>query len=176
MKKKNGFTLVELLAVIVILAIIMVIAIPAVLDVMNRSRKSAFVLYAQKVIRDTKTQYSYDAGLGAATGAGYFVYSIVDDLDYDSTGDYQGYVVVNATNVDKPEYILFLYDNNYMILNYNVTDFGMPTTSDSAIQAYSASAVGTQANNAKDACTAAGAVGGVECYNRDGFVIVKKDE
>ena len=36
MKKRNGFTLVELLAVIVVLAIIMIIAIPAVLDLENK--------------------------------------------------------------------------------------------------------------------------------------------
>ena len=33
MKKRNGFTLVELLAVIVILAIILVIAVPKILNV-----------------------------------------------------------------------------------------------------------------------------------------------
>ena len=38
MKNKKGFTLVELLAVIVILAIIMIIAIPAVLQTMESAR------------------------------------------------------------------------------------------------------------------------------------------
>ena len=50
MKKKNGFTLVELLAVIVVLAIIMIIAIPSVLDVMNTARKKAFVMYVDKIV------------------------------------------------------------------------------------------------------------------------------
>ena len=39
--KKKGFTLIELLAVIVILAIITVIAVPKILDVIEKSRKSA---------------------------------------------------------------------------------------------------------------------------------------
>ena len=60
MKKRNGFTLVELLAVIVVLAIIMIIAIPAVLDVMNNARKSSFALYIEKVVRDVQTQYVSD--------------------------------------------------------------------------------------------------------------------
>lgn len=40
--KKKGFTLVELLAVIVILAIIALIAVPMVLDVIEKARKEAF--------------------------------------------------------------------------------------------------------------------------------------
>ena len=43
MKNRKGFTLIELLAVIVILAIIMVIAVPQILNVINNSRKSAWV-------------------------------------------------------------------------------------------------------------------------------------
>lgn len=41
-KKQNGFTLVEVLAVIVILAIIMAIAVPIVTNQINSSRKKAF--------------------------------------------------------------------------------------------------------------------------------------
>ena len=41
MKKEKGFTLMELLAVIVILGIITVIAVPKVLDIINKSRESA---------------------------------------------------------------------------------------------------------------------------------------
>ena len=39
MNKKNGFTLVELLAVIVILAVILVIAVPQIISTINESRK-----------------------------------------------------------------------------------------------------------------------------------------
>ena len=45
MKKNNrkfGFTLVELLAVIVILAVILVIAVPKVMNIINDTRKSTF--------------------------------------------------------------------------------------------------------------------------------------
>ena len=53
MKKTNkGFTLVELLAVIVILAIIMIIAIPAVLETMQSARKKTFKEYAMKVTNE----------------------------------------------------------------------------------------------------------------------------
>ena len=42
MRNKKGFTLVELLAIIVILAVIMVIAVPKILDVVNGSKTSAW--------------------------------------------------------------------------------------------------------------------------------------
>ena len=42
MRNKNGFTLVELLAIIVILAVIMVIAVPQILDVVSGSKNSAW--------------------------------------------------------------------------------------------------------------------------------------
>ena len=52
MKKKNAFTLIELLAVIVILAVILVIAIPRILDVIETSKKDSFKNSAQ-LIADT---------------------------------------------------------------------------------------------------------------------------
>ena len=50
--KKNAFTLIELLAVIVILAVILVIAIPRILDVIETSKKDSFKNAAQ-LIADT---------------------------------------------------------------------------------------------------------------------------
>ena len=41
MKKKNAFTLIELLAIIVILAIIAVITVPIILNIIENSRKGA---------------------------------------------------------------------------------------------------------------------------------------
>ena len=41
-RKQNGFTLVELLAVIVILAIVLIIAVPGVLSIINKTKNSAY--------------------------------------------------------------------------------------------------------------------------------------
>ena len=41
MKKKKGFTLVELLAVIVILAVILVMAVPQIMSVIESARKGS---------------------------------------------------------------------------------------------------------------------------------------
>lgn len=168
MKKKNGFTLVELLAVIVVLAIIMIIAIPSVLDVMNSARKSSFVLYIEKVVTAVQTQYVYDANGGAISGAGYYVYDITQDLNLTSTGSYKGYVVVNAINVDDVQYIVYMYDNNYQLLGWNVTRDLMPTVDTQELRAYTQSEVETSAQTGLAACHSAVGSDAV-CYNRQGF-------
>lgn len=176
MKKKNGFTLVELLAVIVVLAIIMIIAIPSVLDVMNNARKSSFVLYVEKVVTAVQTQYLYDANGGAIAGAGFYVYDITQDLNLTSTGSYKGYVVVNAYDVDNVKYIVTLYDANYLLLNYNVTDFLMPTVETTDLRAFNQADVNNYASTALATCMTY--IDSLDlpaeqqkCYNRKGFLL-----
>ena len=172
MKKKNGFTLVELLAVIVVLAIIMIIAIPSVLDVMNSARKSSFVLYVDKVVTAVQTQYMYDANGGQITGAGFYVYDITQDLNLTSSGSYKGYVVVDAQDVDNVQYIVSLYDNNYQLLNYNVSTQQMPTVDTATLISYNASNVSEMASTSVKACkTWAGQE--ASCYNRKGYLITE---
>lgn len=166
MKKKNGFTLVELLAVIVVLAIIMILAIPSVLDVMNQARKKLFSMYAQKVVLNTQEQYVYDSNSGAIAGAGFYVYDIQKDLGYSGTGSYKGFVIVNAMDVDDVKYIIELYDDNYILHNYNINDYGMPTPSTPQITTYGKGT--TPADHPYTACHNAG---GTSCYTRNGWLI-----
>ena len=49
MKKKKGFTLVELLAVMVILAVILVIAVPQIMDIIKESRKGTLISSAKLI-------------------------------------------------------------------------------------------------------------------------------
>ena len=58
MKKKNAFTLIELLAVIVILAVILVIAIPRILDVIETSKKDSFKNAAQLIADSAEKKYT----------------------------------------------------------------------------------------------------------------------
>lgn len=51
MKKNNGFTLVELLAVIAILAILVVLTIPNILDMYKKSKQKAFVADTQIIFK-----------------------------------------------------------------------------------------------------------------------------
>lgn len=112
MKKNKGFTLVELLAVIVILAIIMVIAIPAVLETMTSAKRKSFGEYAMKVSTGAEKQYLEDQ-LTSNPGT-CVLYDIKKDLGFSSTGNYEGYVIVKMTNND-PKIYVTLKDNDYMI-------------------------------------------------------------
>ena len=55
--KKKGFTLIELLAVIVILAVIALIATPAVLNIIEDSKKSAAEASARNIASAAKSYY-----------------------------------------------------------------------------------------------------------------------
>ena len=55
--KKKGFTLIELLAVIVILAVIALIATPAVLNIIEDSKKAAAEASARNIVSAAKSYY-----------------------------------------------------------------------------------------------------------------------
>lgn len=55
-RNRNGFTLVELLAVIVILGIIMLIAVPNVVSVIDNNRKETYLSDAKKMV--TMAEYA----------------------------------------------------------------------------------------------------------------------
>ena len=64
MKKRNGFTLVELLAVIVILAIILVIAVPSIMDTIEDSRKGAIESSVKMIASAAESQKMVAEALG----------------------------------------------------------------------------------------------------------------
>ena len=125
MNKRKGFTLVELLAVIVILAIIMIIAIPSVLGTMTTARKKSFVEYATKVYMAAQSKYMSAQTLGLSDLGCSFVgndgkdtvyyYDIRTDLGLENVGDYKGYAAVNKITSTAPKavFMVMLYDSNY---------------------------------------------------------------
>ena len=68
MKNKRGFTLIELLAVIVILAIIALIATPAVLNIIEDSRKGAAEASARNIMSTAETYYMSKLAKGESVG------------------------------------------------------------------------------------------------------------
>lgn len=111
-KNKKGFTLVELLAVIVVLAIIMIIAVPNVLDAMENARKSAFVTYGQRIIETAQTKYSTKLLFNGATSSLDGCYSIGNIMG-SSTGNYSGYIEISTSESTKTTFTLYLSDSNY---------------------------------------------------------------
>jgi len=67
-KKDKGFTLVELLAVIVILAIILVIAVPKIMNVIKDTTKASFESSAKMVAAQVENQYTVAQTLGKEFG------------------------------------------------------------------------------------------------------------
>ena len=61
MKRKVGFTLVELLAVIAILAILVIIALPNVMKMFNNAKKSAFETEVREIYINAKQQWMSDS-------------------------------------------------------------------------------------------------------------------
>ena len=64
MKKKKGFTLVELLAVIVILAVILVIAVPQIISTITESRKGALISSAKLIAASAESEKLSNDTLG----------------------------------------------------------------------------------------------------------------
>ena len=52
--KKDGFTLVEILAVIAILAVLVTLVVPRVIDYFFKSKKEAFIIEVGKLYSETK--------------------------------------------------------------------------------------------------------------------------
>jgi type IV pilus assembly protein PilA len=114
-KNKKGFTLVELLAVIVILAIILAIAIPSITGLIDSQRKSAFESNVKMIIKGIEyemlenpgTVYEGDNYNNLATfGADPAQYDsfTIDDLDpvtvsivANKDGKFAGYCTKDAT-------------------------------------------------------------------------------
>ena len=120
MKKTNkGFTLVELLAVIVILAIIMIIAIPAVLETMASAKRKAFAEYVDKVASLSQKQLSEDQMLGEKSFTECTVYNVKTGLGLNNTGNYEGWVLINPS---KSDIYVTLYDDDYVIIGYHYSD------------------------------------------------------
>lgn len=109
MKKRNGFTLVELLAVIVVLALIMIIAIPSILNTTNAAKKESFYLYAQSLESKAVSKYTQDLEYDK-DNTECAVYDISKDLDIANTGNYEGWVKVlrQPSSTGKQNYVIEL--------------------------------------------------------------------
>ena len=104
MKKRNAFTLIELLAVIVILAVILVIAIPRILDVIETSKKDSFKNSAQLIADSAEKKKASDKLLDKDEEITCKDVAKINDEDYASckiTFDSDGNAKVSITGKGK---------------------------------------------------------------------------
>ena len=114
---KSGFTLIEILSVIVILGILLVVGITAVQKVMENTKKSAFISDALMYIKTAKYKKSiqdgdisvYTIGIDDSISEMKLDSSVEDDGISPYGTEYEGYVIAKNIN-GKMQYSIFLKD------------------------------------------------------------------
>lgn len=82
MKRKNGFTLIEVLTVIIVLAIIALIAVPVIMGLVGKAQKSAFTDSAYALVKAGDLLYSTNEMEGAILERKTFTFpNDTEDLD-----------------------------------------------------------------------------------------------
>ena len=137
MKNKKGFTLVEVLAVIVVLALLLVLAVPKILNVVENSDKNAFKSSVESLVKTVEMEYQNSSDMDEVT------YEFPDNdlnvdgdkpssgtisIEVDSNGNYMGVIVNDLVSkngkwcaskrvIDK-EVVIGKYVDNHCIVNY----------------------------------------------------------
>lgn len=94
--KDKGFTLVELIVVLVILAILAAILVPALLGYIDRAKEKQYVLNAKSALTATQAEFSSLYGEGAALvdDNGKFVRSAIVEKTADTPNGTEFYVLL----------------------------------------------------------------------------------
>ena len=160
MRKRNAFTLIELLAVIVILAVILVIAIPRILDVIETSKKDSFKNSAQLIADSAEKKKVSDKLLGKDEEITCKDVAKINDEDYASCkisfdsegnakvsitgkGKFDGLKITNGTKenaevieITKPTYGMKATEYITNLLEYDGEGLKIDNTSDANIRYY----------------------------------------
>ena len=140
MKKKKGFTLVELLAVIVILAVILVIAVPQIMSVIESARKGSIESTAKLIAEGAEREYTNRKILGKDTNIECSDVSSMNSNDYGScviSFDNAGKATVKVTGKGKFEG----YTCNGNSTNMECVKGEIPGSTETAAQYFSYSEV-----------------------------------
>ena len=140
MQKNKGFTLVELLAVIVILAVILVIAVPQIMSVIESARKGSIESTAKLIAEGAEREYTNRKILGKDTNIECSDVSSMNSNDYGTcviTFDNAGKATVKVTGKGKFEG----YTCNGNSTNMECVKGEIPGSTETAAQYFSYSEV-----------------------------------
>ena len=155
MKKKKGFTLVELLAVIVILAVILVIAVPQIMSVIESARKGSIESTAKLIAEGAEREYTNRKILGKDTNIKCTDVSSMNSNDYGScviTFDNAGKATVKVTGKGKFEG--YTCNGNSTNMECIKSDVSEPTETDASYFTYEENAISEVTIKDKDKCVA----------------------
>ena len=113
MKNNKGFTLVELLAVIIVLGIILTIVIPSAITTIDNSNRNVFATSARGLI-DAAKAYVMDNDVVLPTPGTYIMIDIenmpIENYEvYNTNG---GVVIANHGTLSNPDYAYYAYLSN----------------------------------------------------------------
>lgn len=114
MKNKEGFTLVELLAVIAILAILVIIALPNIVGMFNGAKKNLFLTEAKTLFKETSNKF-ISGSMSGSNSKNVYCKSLKDEnnpLDVTTSNTYY-YIETNSTG--KITKFIVWNNSNYLI-------------------------------------------------------------
>ena len=88
---KKGFTLVELLGVLVILSIIMLIAVPNVISIMDKNKKDIFISDAKKFVAAVQYELSKNSKYPTSSNSCYVKLSELSSVDIGESPNKENY-------------------------------------------------------------------------------------
>ena len=153
MKKKKGFTLVELLAVIVILAVILVIAVPQIMSVIESARKGSIESTAKLIAEGAEREYTNRKILGKDTNIECSDVSSMNSNDYGTcviTFDNRGKATVKVTGKGKFEG--YTCNGNSTNMECVKSDTSEPAETDAQYFGYEENAIDEVIVKDKDKC------------------------
>ncbi len=125
-KNEKGFTLIEILAVIIILGILLVIAVPSISNYISDSRKNAYISTAKEYIKEAQKKVSSSDYKFYDRDTSYYI--DIKELPLESGGEspygewIQAYVVVTYIPKDKWEYYWVSVDSAGMKVDITKED------------------------------------------------------
>ena len=115
-KQKKAFTLIELLAVIIILGVLMIIAIPSVTNYISDSRKSSYISTAKNIISGARNIVNSGKLEMYDTGTTYYIPYDMVNTENEAKSPYgdliEGYVVVTFDSKDYDYYFTSIDESN----------------------------------------------------------------